>query len=218
MSSDHLIPPGVGARDAEYLKRAYDLSNMAESAQLYEEWAETYDQTMLDGLGYVSPHKLTALFADVVDWRDRPIVDLGCGTGLVGLHLRDHGFTNIDGIDLSLAMTEIAARRGVYRRFIAADLTAPLPIADAAYGAAICNGTFTSGHVGAESLAEIVRIIEPGGVLCCAVHHSVWEAMGFRDTFAALAGDGALAEIRIEPAAFYETSTDDGRLCAFRKR
>ncbi len=212
-----MIPPNVGERDAELLRRAYELSDMAESAQLYTEWAETYDLTMVDGLGYLSPTHLGELLARVVNWRDRPIADLGCGTGLVAAGLHDHGFSVFDGIDLSLAMTEVAARRGIYRQFIAADLTATLPIADNTYGAAICNGTFTSGHVGAESLPEIVRIIEPGGVLCCAVHHAVWDTMGFGTTFAEMLDNGTLAEISVTRTAFYATSTDDGRHCAFRK-
>ncbi len=212
-----MIPPNVGERDAELLRRAYELTDMAESAQLYTEWAETYDQTMVDGLGYLSPKHLGDLLARVVDWRDRPVADLGCGTGLVAVGLADHGFSVFDGIDLSLAMTEVASRRGIYRQFIAADLTATLPIADGTYGAAICNGTFTSGHVGAESLAEIVRIIEPGGVLCCAVHHAVWDELGFATTFAEMLANGTLAEIGVERVAFYATSTDDGRHCAFRK-
>ena len=168
-------------------------------------------------MGYVSPTQLSDLLASVVNWRDRPVVDLGCGTGLVGASLHDHGFALIDGIDLSPAMTEVAQRRGVYRDFIAADLTAVLPIADGTYGAAICNGTFTSGHVGAESLAEIVRIIAPGGVFCCAIHHFVWDAMGFSTTLAAMVADGTLAEISVERRAFYVTSTDDGRHCAYRR-
>jgi predicted TPR repeat methyltransferase len=213
-----MIPPNVGERDAELLRRAYDLADMDESAQLYAEWAETYDQTMVDGLGYVSPKHLGDLLAKVVEWRDRPIADLGCGTGLVAVGLADQGFTTFDGIDLSLAMTGVAARRGIYRQFIAADLTAVLPIADNSYGAAICNGTFTSGHVGAESLAEIVRIIEPGGVLCCAVHHAVWDDMGFAPTFIEMLAAGTIEEISVERAAFYATSTDDGRHCAYRKR
>lgn len=212
-----MIPPNVGERDAELLRRAYGLSDMAESAQLYTEWAETYDQTMVDGLGYLSPKHLGDLLAGVVQWRDRPVADLGCGTGLVAAGLAEHGFSVFDGIDLSLAMTGVAARRGIYRRFIAADLTATLPIAANSYGAAICSGTFTSGHVGAESLAEIVRIIEPGGVLCCAVNHAVWDEMGFATTFADMVATGTLAPISVERVAFYATSTDDGRHCAFRK-
>ncbi len=216
MGHDELIPPGVAEHDAALLRRAYALTSQDEGAQLYREWAETYDRTMLDGLGYVSPRHLTALFARHVSWRDRPILDLGCGTGLVGAALTDWGFNIVDGLDLSVDMMAVAERRGRYRHLIAADLNDPLPIATGRYGATICNGTFTSGHVGAGCLAEVARVIEPGGLLVCAVHHSVWEPLGFSTEFARLAAAGAIVEVEIVESAYYQSSTaTDGRLCVF---
>ena len=42
----------------QLLARAYALSTKdpEETLKLYADWAETYDQTMLDGLAYRSPH------------------------------------------------------------------------------------------------------------------------------------------------------------------
>ncbi len=218
MSHDHLVPQSVDEHDAALLRRAYGLEGRDEGARLYEEWADTYDHTMVDGLGYLSPQRLAAVFAGIVAWRDVPIVDLGCGTGLVGAALAAQGFTTIDGVDLSLPMMEMADRRGIYRRLIVGDLTATLPIEDGSYGAALSAGTFTSGHVGAECLDEIVRILGPGGVLCCTVHDAVWDAFGFGDTFARLTAEGRLVEVCVEFVSYYDSSpAPDGRLCAFAK-
>jgi SAM-dependent methyltransferase len=219
LSHDHLIPPGVGEHDAALLRRAYALRSQADGEQLYHEWAATYDHTMVDGLGYLSPSLLTAQFARLVDWRDRPIIDLGCGTGLVGAELRGHGFDAVDGLDLSEPMMTHARNRGVYGSLITADLNQPIPIADGAYAAAICNGTFTSGHVGAGCLDEVLRIIEPNGVLSCAVHHSVWDALGFSTRFGELAAEGRLDVVEIIESPYYASSpADDGRLCVLRRR
>jgi predicted TPR repeat methyltransferase len=219
VAHDELIPPNVDERDAELLRRAYALSSPAEGADLYREWAATYDRTMVDGLGYISPGALVDLFARRTPWRDASIVDLGCGTGLVGAELVRHGFASFDGLDLSVDMMGEAGRRGIYRDFIVADLTATLPITDGRYRAAICNGTFTSGHVDATCLDEVLRIIEPGGMLACAVHHSVWHDLGFADTFDRLATEGLIEQIEIVEAAYYRSSpSTDGRLCLFRKR
>lgn len=44
------------------------------------------------------------------------ILDLGCGTGLVGQHLNDRGFCNITGLDVSEKMLDQAAEKNVYKK------------------------------------------------------------------------------------------------------
>jgi predicted TPR repeat methyltransferase len=218
MSHDELIPPNVGEHEAALLRRAYALSTQSEGAQLYSEWASTYNRTMVDGLGYTSPGLLAELFARCVAWRDQRVLDLGCGTGLVGAELVRHGFSTFDGLDLSTEMMAEADRREIYGEFIVADLTKRLPIPSDRYGAAICNGTFTSGHVDASCLPEVLRIVAPGGFLACAVHHSVWEALGFATAFDRLTATGAIESVTIVESAYYRSSVaTDGRLCVFRK-
>ena len=46
---------------------------------------------------------------------DVRILDLGCGTGLVGEHLYKHGYKNIDGLDCCQELLNIAERKSVYR-------------------------------------------------------------------------------------------------------
>jgi SAM-dependent methyltransferase len=218
VSHEHLIPPGVDEQDAALLRRAYALNDQTEGAQLYREWASTYDRTMVDGLGYISPQRLVEVFARNTTRRDGDVLDLGCGTGLIGVQLASQGFTTFDGLDLSVEMMAEAERRGLYRRCITADLTGSIALPDASYFAAICNGTFTSGHVDAACLDELVRIIEPGGYLVCAVHHAVWEVSGFAAGFARLEDVGLLLPVEIVESAYYLSSPDtDGRLCVFAR-
>lgn len=42
------------------------------------------------------------------------VLDLACGSGLVGKHLNAKGFKNIVGLDLSPNMLEEASNKGVY--------------------------------------------------------------------------------------------------------
>lgn len=46
---------------------------------------------------------------------DVRILDLGCGTGLVGEQLYNMGYKNIDGIDFSDELLKVAESKKVYR-------------------------------------------------------------------------------------------------------
>jgi predicted TPR repeat methyltransferase len=217
--TDELVPPGVDQRDAALLRRAYALTTQADGEQLYAEWATSYDTTMVDGLGYEIHRTAADRFAAEVPWRDRRVLDIGCGTGLVGVALAAHGFTHVDGIDLSPAMLAVARATNVYGELAVADLTQPLDIADATFDSAICTGTFTSGHVDATCLDEIVRVLKPGAVFVTSVHRVVWRDKGFAEAFDRLAADGKIAIIEIVGVHFYENSpSSDGNLCVIRRR
>ena len=148
------IPPGVNPQAAALLVRAYALQTDDESRALYRDWAETYDNTMLQGLNYQSPALVAGLLAQHLPDRQAQILDIGCGTGLGGQALAEHGFQCIDGLDVSPEMMKVAGRRGVYRQFLTADLNAPLPLANSSQDAMSCCGTFTHGHVDAKCLTS----------------------------------------------------------------
>jgi ubiquinone/menaquinone biosynthesis C-methylase UbiE len=145
---------------------------------VYAGWAATYDDDVYRTLGFTGTARIVDLAAQHVPWRDRPVIDLGCGTGAAGARLAELGFSPVDGLDLSPEMLAVAEDKGIYRRHIVADLTQPIPIPDGAYGAAVSAGTFTSGHVGPGALGEVIRIVEPGGVVACVVGASMMEGFG----------------------------------------
>ena len=57
----------------------------ANSLEIYEEWASSYERDLLSEYGYVAPRIAVDAFAEACPERDTPIIDFGCGTGLVGL-------------------------------------------------------------------------------------------------------------------------------------
>ncbi len=216
--TDGLIPPDVGEHDAALLRRAYTIRDQHDGQKLYAEWAETYDSTMVSGLGYLVPAVFANRFAAVVPWRDGLTLDVGCGTGLVGAELSKHGFSRLDGVDLSAAMMAQAERRGVYQRLAIADLTLPLELNDCSYEAVVCTGTFTSGHVTAECLDELLRVLRVGGFLAASVHEAVWRTSGFADALDRLEQAGGLERIEMTAVPFYANSpTTDGRICIYRR-
>ena len=85
----------------------------------YGEWAATYEHPVLDLLDLRLIDRLRT-----VAWEQaRSAADLACGTGRIGRWLRDRGINEIDGVDLTPEMLEIARAKGIYRRLEIADAT-----------------------------------------------------------------------------------------------
>ena len=148
---------------------------------VYEEWAENYDTDNDNLLGTVSQPQCVKLVAKELEHKTAEMIDIGCGTGLVGEQLKALGFKNFDGIDISEKMLEFAKTRG-YRKLQLGSLTKKLPINDSVYDVTFCVGVFTHGHVKSDRISELIRITKPGGLICFTVNEGVFEEYGFKDT------------------------------------
>lgn len=89
-------------------------------SELFDDYAETYDIHMVRGLQYRVPERVAEILRDAYPDRRFNLLDLGCGTGLIGVYLQ-HVIGRIEGaligVDLSEKMIEQAARHGIYARF-----------------------------------------------------------------------------------------------------
>ena len=132
-------------------------------------------------LGTVSQPKSVKLLSSHVKDRAAKIIDIGCGTGLVGKYLQAYGFNNFDGLDISDEMLRIASQRG-YQKLYSGSLNETLPIADSSYDCVTCVGVFTHGHVASEGFSELCRILKPGGYLCFTINEGVFQKYGFEET------------------------------------
>ena len=158
-----------------------DLSNNQNEGDLmnvYQEWAADYDDDNDNLLGTVSQPMSVQILQEYVKNKELKIIDVGCGTGLVGRELERAGFVNFDGIDISKEMIDIAKRRGYSNLFIGS-LNNKLPFTDGEYDAALCVGVFTHGHIGSDRLDELVRIVKPGGIICFTINEGVYASYGF---------------------------------------
>ena len=164
--------------------KLYDSLDLSESENkkklldIYQKWAALYDKDNDDELGTVSQPNSVQIFQRYVKDKSKYIIDVGCGTGLVGLQLKKLGYKNFDGVDLSQEMIDIAIDRG-YASLFLGNLNKTLPIKSNQYDSAICVGVFTHGHVGPSRLEELTRIVKPGGILCFTVNEDVYESYGF---------------------------------------
>ena len=145
---------------------------------VYKEWAPAYDHDNDNLLGTVSQPLSVQIFQEYIKDKSLRIIDVGCGTGLVGVELEKGGFSNFDGIDISQEMIDIAKQRGYAQLFIGS-LNVSLPCENNEYDDALCVGVFTHGHVGSNRLDELVRIVKPGGIVCFTVNEGVYDSYGF---------------------------------------
>ena len=167
---------------AARLHHIFSRRSTAELCQSYGEWADEYDKDLVEDLGYRAPELVADAATRFVAKTDAPMLDIGCGTGLTGKALLESGDWTLHGLDVSREMLDHAREKGIYDELILADLNEPLALADDTYAGAISSGTFTHGHVKADALCEISRILKPGAPFAFTVHSEFWDKSGFPET------------------------------------
>ncbi|CAN7304778.1 class I SAM-dependent DNA methyltransferase [Mesorhizobium sp. LjNodule214] len=88
---------------------------------LFDHYAESFEESLVDKLGYRLPDFLDQAIRRARPGRFRLALDLGCGTGLMGQRLRSIA-DRLEGYDISAAMLKKARAKGVYDLLAKADL------------------------------------------------------------------------------------------------
>jgi len=141
--------------------------SVAEVRDLYDVWAKDYNSDM-GGHEYTAPGLLVKDFLPLGVDRQARILDIGCGTGLVSKILKQHGYTNVDGLDGSPEMLEVAKKNNLYNNYYCALLGKDVAVKEIdsdTYDAIVMVGVFVPGHMNAEVLPEILRMTKIGGVI-----------------------------------------------------
>ncbi len=192
---------------------AYALKTPADSVRLYAKWADTYESGFVENEGYVvylrAAEQLLRQRADI----NGAVLDVGCGTGIVGAVLREGGIGTVDGIDISPPMLAEAGKKKtsngspVYRNLISADLTKKLDIPDNQYAGLISAGTFTVGHLGPGPLDELWRVAQPGANCAISVRSAHFESMNFGEKLAADVANGTITKPEFVEIDMYTANT-----------
>ena len=136
----------------------------------YDGFAEEYsaeNESSLANAYYERPAMLE-LAGDVAG---RRILDVGCGSGPLFAALRDRGAV-VTGIDSSARMLEVARRRlGAGADLRVADLAEPLPFPDGVFDDVIASLVLHYLQDWAPPLAELRRVLTPGGRLLVSLDH-----------------------------------------------
>ena len=175
------------------LHKAYNLSSPEDNINFYRGWAEDYDADFALGMDYILPYQVASQF---IKLKGRgPVLDIGAGTGLLGIEMQKLNKFEIHATDISKEMLLVAEKKGIYSKSIVGDLTKGLPIKDKTYNGIVSSGTFTHGHVGPDVLFEIKRILSKGGIAVLSVNSKHWHSLGFDATIPALEASGSKTNI-----------------------
>ncbi len=110
---------GLGAMPAfsSFDTRGYRTVSAREG---YRIWSASYEQTIKKDMDLWLLNQITT-----VRWEGiGRAADLGCGTGRTGAWLRSRGVQQVDGVDLTQEMLELASARNLYSHLALADLSA----------------------------------------------------------------------------------------------
>jgi 2-polyprenyl-3-methyl-5-hydroxy-6-metoxy-1,4-benzoquinol methylase len=118
----------------------------------------------------------------VGDAAGQRVLDLGCGSGQLALHLAEAGASEVLGIDASERMLEVArARRGhprvSYRRMAMEEAD----FKPGAFDMVVSSLAFHYVHDYAGLVERIVRWLRPGGVLVYSTEHPIFTARATPD-------------------------------------
>ena len=157
----------------------YKLKTTKEVMDFYDEWGDNdkYNKDMVDW-DYSGPKETVNTFKKYAQSKDILIFDAGCGTGLVAKELKNFGYKNFHGADLSKTLLD-SIPKNLYKKLDKLDLNDPIKTNDNYYDAVMCVGTFTYAHVKSNALDEFVRITKKKGLICFTINEGIYEEYGF---------------------------------------
>ncbi len=170
--------------DLPRLKRIFSRSpRELDPLEAYELWAETYDDRDGNALLFAEERALASLLdRTLIEGHD--VLDAGCGTGRHLKRLHECHPRSISATDLSPKMLERAREKNPHATFHVSSID-HLPFQDASFDFILC--TLVLGHVHQLSMAvaEMSRVLRPGGSIVISDFHPFGKLLGWQRTFAA---------------------------------
>ncbi len=155
----------------------------------YGEWASTYENVVLD----VMDLRLLARIESVPWNHVAEAADLACGTGRIGVWLKQQGVGTLDGVDLTPAMLEQARAKNLYRELFLSDIR-QTPLRDETYEL-ITVGLADEHLPDLRPLyAETARIARPGAQFVIIGYHPFFSMMGMPTHYNRASGESVAVE------------------------
>jgi predicted TPR repeat methyltransferase len=171
---------GLGAMSAAYVET------------LFDQYAGRFDRELVGDLAYRGPELLCAAIDDIAGKSAHfpRVLDLGCGTGLMGEAIRPR-VGELIGVDLSAKMIAAAEKKHIYDRLAVGDLVAFIDADDAAFSLMLAADVFVYLPDLAPVLSAAVNKL-PSGLLAFTVETHDGDDVILRDTFRFAHGEAYL--------------------------
>jgi SAM-dependent methyltransferase len=166
MPNDHNPPGEISARLVAFSADSADLPGINDYDTFAEGYAASNENSLVNA--YYERPAMLALAGDVAG---RRVLDAGCGAGPLLAALRDRGAI-VTGIDKSAGMLELArGRLGDDADLRVAELGSPLPFPDDTFDDVTASLVLHYLEDWEPALAELRRVLKPGGRLIVSVNH-----------------------------------------------
>ncbi|XP_063970668.1 methyltransferase-like protein 27 [Lytechinus pictus] len=188
---------------SERAKGLRDTKDVDELEKKYDELCEYYDEGNHEPQ-YLSnaPYETARAVIQLEPNRNVKILDVGCGTGLVGEELFREGYQNIHGVDMSAGMLKMCKKKNVYSKLVRARFgpSEPLEYVNGYFDVVMSCGTFVPGaHLNQTCLPELFRLLKPGGYMVIATRQKAFEeelgGLELKSTLPHLVEEGVLAKL-----------------------
>jgi len=148
----------------------------------YDAWSERYDEPGNLIIGIEEP----VVWSLVAQRKPGRALDAACGTGRHSRRLVELGH-DVVGVDLSPGMLGVARQQVPQARFLEADLRA-MPVDDGAVDLVVCGLALAHPASLVEPMAEIGRVLRPGGHAVLSVLHPFQAHLGWNAPFTDASG------------------------------
>jgi len=148
-----------------------DVGSATDAQDYYDDMAVEYTK-VVRAWGYNCPHLVANKVNELMATRkSAKILDIGCGDGLVADSLKERGFSDMVGLDISEKMVQLARAKNVYTEVLQADLMRPIPLPCSSYDVLTCVGVTT--YLEPWVIVEWCKMVKPGGYLVFTVKSGV---------------------------------------------
>lgn len=193
------------------ISMAYSYENSKELARYYDDSAKDYDD-FVDSVGYILPRLVAENAAQYLRNSDT-VIDIGCGTGLLGIELNSlKNGLYIHGADVSSWMVLLAYEKQKangdrqYSKLYHCDIGEQNGIIKDHYSFMVSSGTFTTGHLNGSHLFKIMKLMKADSFAVFSVKSDHFDNSKFMDMLLGLKISGLIEIIDISEVDSYENS------------
>ena len=184
--------------------------NQSNIKEHYDELSSNYEQVYLT-VGWPDPRKSADLANEFLSVTGKTIeeaevLDMGCGTGLVGQYLTEFGFKNIDGVDASKGMLTKAGEKQVYRNLEELFLGVPETFPEKYHGkydVITASGILADNHLDCPVFEEMLLALKQGGIATFTSRIEYMEQYGYGPYLENLERDGRFKLLKREEYTKY---------------